>query len=142
MTEAATKFITPLTFQSLSKNKVVVDMFDSSYFEIEHISLAQKADVYVIVPATANTIAKMANGMADNLVTSTAIATTAKVIVCPAMNHNMYHHKAVKKNIETLKSYGYEIVDARPGLLACGVVGDGCLADNETILEAIKNHLK
>ena len=101
MTEAATKFITPLTFQSLSKNKVVVDMFDSSYFEIEHISLAQKADVYVIVPATANTIAKMANGMADNLVTSTAIATTAKVIVCPAMNHNMYHHKAVEKNVET-----------------------------------------
>ena len=142
MTEAATKFITPLTFQSLSKNKVVVDMFDSSYFEIEHISLAQKADVYVIVPATANTIAKMANGMADNLVTSTAVATKAKVIVCPAMNHNMYHHKAVEKNIETLKSFGYEIVDAKRGLLACGVVGDGCLADKETILEAIINHLK
>ena len=142
MTEAATKFVTPLTFQSLSKNKVVVDMFDSSYFEIEHVSLAQKADVYVIVPATANTISKLANGMADNLVTSTAIATTAKIIVCPAMNHNMYHHKAVVKNIETLKSYGYEIVDAKPGLLACGVVGDGCLADNETILKTIKNQLK
>lgn len=142
MTEAATKFVTPLTFQSLSKNRVVVDMFDSSYFEIEHISLAQKADVYVIVPATANTISKLANGMADNLVTSTAIATTAKIIVCPAMNHNMYHHKAVEKNIETLKSYGYEIVDAKPGLLACGVVGDGCLADNETILEKILEELK
>lgn len=138
MTEAATKFITPLMFQSLSKNRVCCDMFDTSYFEIEHISLAQKADVYVVVPATANTISKLANGMADNLVTSTAIATTAKVIVCPAMNHNMYHHKAVEKNIETLKSFGYEIVDARPGLLACGVVGDGCLADNSTILEAIK----
>ena len=142
MTEAATKFITPLTFQSLSKNRVCVDMFDNSYFEIEHVSLAQKADVYVIVPATANTISKLANGMADNLVTSTAIATTAKVVVCPAMNHNMYHHKAVKKNIETLKNYGYEIVDAQPGLLACGVVGDGCLADNETILKAIENQLK
>ena len=142
MTEAATKFITPLTFQSLSKNKVVVDMFDSSYFEIEHISLAQKADVYVVVPATANTISKLANGMADNLVTSTAIATTAKVVVCPAMNHNMYHHKAVEKNIEILKSYGYEIVDAKPGLLACGVVGDGCLADNETILNTIVKKLK
>lgn len=142
MTEAATKFVTPLTFQSLSKNRVVVDMFDSSYFEIEHISLAQKADVYVIVPATANTISKLANGMADNLVTSTAIATTAKIIVCPAMNHNMYHHKSVEKNIETLKSYGYEIVDAKPGLLACGVVGDGCLADNETILNAIIKELQ
>lgn len=138
MTEAATKFITPLMFQSLSKNRVCCDMFDTSYFEIEHISLAQKADVYVVVPATANTISKLANGMADNLVTSTAIATTAKVIVCPAMNHNMYHHKAIEKNIETLKSFGYKIVDARPGLLACGVVGDGCLADNSTILEAIK----
>lgn len=142
MTDAATKFVTPLTFQSLSKNKVVVDMFDTSYFEIEHISLAQKADVYVIVPATANTIAKLANGMADNLVTSTAIATTAKIVVCPAMNHNMYHHKAVEKNIEILKNYGYEIVDAKPGLLACGVVGDGCLADNETILETIKKQIK
>ena len=142
MTEAATKFVTPLTFQSLSKNKVFVDMFDTSYFEIEHISLAQKADVYVVVPATANTISKLANGMADNLVTSTAIATTAKVIVCPAMNHNMYHHKAVEKNMETLKSYGYKIVDAKPGLLACGVVGDGCLADNETILNAIIKELQ
>ena len=142
MTEAATKLITPLTFQSLSKNKVVCDMFDTSYFEIEHISLAQKADVYVIVPATANTISKLANGMADNLVTSTAIATTAKIIVCPAMNHNMYHHKAVEKNIETLKKYGYEIVDAKPGLLACGIVGDGCLADNETILNKIIEELK
>lgn len=142
MTESATKLITPLTFQSLSKNRVVVDMFDTSYFEIEHISLAQKADVYVIVPATANTIAKLANGMSDNLVTSTAIATTAKIIVCPAMNHNMYHHKAVEKNIETLKNYGYEIVDAKPGLLACGVIGDGCLANNETILEKIFEELK
>ncbi len=142
MTEAATKFVTPLTFQSLSKNKVVYDMFDTSYFEIEHVSLAQKADVYVIVPATANTISKLANGMADNLVTSTAIATTAKIIVCPAMNHNMYHHKAVEKNIEILKKYGYEIVDAKPGLLACGVVGDGCLADNETILNKIIAELK
>jgi len=137
MTEAATKFVTPLTFQSLSKNKVCCDMFDSSYFEIEHISLAQKADVYVIVPATASTISKLANGFADNLVTSTAIATTAKIIVCPAMNHNMYHHKAIEDNINTLKSFGYEIVDAQPGLLACGVVGDGCLADNETILQKI-----
>ena len=142
MTSDATKFVTPLMFQSLSKNKVVYDMFDTSYFEIEHISLAQKADVYVIVPATANTISKLASGMADNLVTSTAIATTAKIIVCPAMNHNMYHHKAVENNIQILKNYGYKIVDAKQGLLACGVVGDGCLADNSKILEEIKNQLK
>ena len=142
MTSDATKFVTPLMFQSLSKNKVVYDMFDTSYFEIEHISLAQKADVYVIVPATANTISKLASGMADNLVTSTAIATTAKIIVCPAMNQNMYHHKAVENNIQILKNYGYKIVDAKQGLLACGVVGDGCLADNSTILEEIKNQLK
>ena len=142
MTEAATKFVTPMTFQSLTKNRVCCDMFDSSYFEIEHVSLAQKADVYLIVPATANTIAKLALGFADNLVTSTAIATTAPIIVCPAMNHNMYHHKAVEKNVEILKNLGYKIVDAKPGLLACGVVGDGCLADNETIVSAVTEQLK
>lgn len=142
MTESATKFITPLMFQYLSKNKVYCDMFDTSNFEIEHVSLAQKADIYVIVPATANTIAKLANGIADNLVTSTAIATTAKIVVCPAMNHNMYHHKAVEQNIETLRNFGYEIVNPKQGLLACGVVGDGCLADNSTILEEIKNQIK
>lgn len=142
MTEHATKFISPLMFQTLSKNKVYCDMFDTSSFEIEHVSLAQKADVYVVIPATANTISKLANGMADNLVTSTALATTSKVVVCLAMNHNMYHHKATEKNIETLKSFGYEIVDAKPGLLACGVVGDGCLADNKTILETIIKQIK
>lgn len=141
MTEAATKFVTPMTFQSLTKNRVCCDMFDSSYFEIEHVSLAQKADVYVIVPATANTIAKLAFGFADNLVTSTAIATTAPIVVCPAMNHNMYHHKAVEQNVETLKNLGYKIVDAKPGLLACGVVGDGCLADNDTIVSAVQQEL-
>ncbi|MBQ3835278.1 MAG: hypothetical protein II816_07180 [Elusimicrobia bacterium] len=142
MTESATKFVTPMTFQSLTKNRVCCDMFDDSYFEIEHVSLAQKADIYVIVPATANTIAKLALGFADNLVTSTAIATTAPIIVCPAMNHNMYHHKAVEKNIKILKDLGYKIVDAKPGLLACGVVGDGCLADNETIVSAVEKQLK
>ena len=137
MTENAMKFVTPLTFQTLSNNKVYHDMFDTSSWDIDHISLAKKADVVVVVPATANTIAKLAHGVADNLVCSTVLATKAKVLVCPAMNTNMLEHQATQKNIITLKDYGYKFVEPKIGKLACGIVGNGNLASVETIVETI-----
>jgi phosphopantothenoylcysteine synthetase/decarboxylase len=117
-------------------------MFDTSYWEIGHISLAQKADIVVVIPATANTIAKLANGTADNLVCSTILATKAKVLICPAMNHNMFHHAATEKNIKILLDYNYKFVMPHKGKLACGITGDGCLAPVETVLEQIDAELK
>jgi phosphopantothenoylcysteine decarboxylase/phosphopantothenate--cysteine ligase len=137
MTENAKKFVTPLTFQTLSNNKVYHDMFDTSSWDIEHVSLAQKADIVVVVPATANTIAKLAHGFADNLVCATVLATKSKVIVCPAMNTNMFEHQATQKNIMTLKDYGYKFVEPKTGKLACGIIGNGNLASVETIAETI-----
>ena len=109
MTENATEFITPLTVETLSKNKVVIDMFEKkSHVEVEHISLARKADLMLIVPATANIIGKVANGIADDMLSTTIMATTSKVIFAPAMNNEMYNNKIVQSNIEKLKKYGYE----------------------------------
>lgn len=142
MTENAKKFVNPVTFQALSKNRVYCDMFDTSYWEIEHVSLAQKADIVVVAPATANTISKLAAGIADNLVCSTVLATKSKVVVCPAMNENMYNHPATVKNLQTLKDYNYKIVDCKQGLLACGTVGNGCLADIDTIVHAVVSELE
>lgn len=141
MTENAKNFVTPLTFQTLSSNKVYSGMFDTASWEIDHISLAKKADIMVIVPATANMMAKLACGIADDLVCSTVLATQAKVIICPAMNHNMYHHKATEKNIKTLNEYGYKFVMPAAGELACGTKGDGCLEQNDIIFEKIKSEL-
>lgn len=138
LTKNAKEFITPLTLQTLSKNKVYSDMFeDPKEWEINHISLAQKADVIVIAPATADTIAKLAQGRADDLLSCTVLASKAKVIVCPAMNTNMLNHKATQKNIEILKSYEYIIVESECGELACGDKGDGRLADTEIIISAV-----
>ncbi|MDD5020856.1 MAG: bifunctional phosphopantothenoylcysteine decarboxylase/phosphopantothenate--cysteine ligase CoaBC [Endomicrobiaceae bacterium] len=137
MTENAMKFVTPLTFQTLSKNKVYHDMFNTESWDIDHISLAKKADIVVVVPATANTIAKLAYGFADNLVCSTVLATKAKILVCPAMNTNMLEHQATQKNIMTLKDYGYKFVEPKSGKLACGTVGNGNLASVENIVETI-----
>jgi len=137
MTESAVKFVTPLTFQTLSNNKVYTDMFDISSWEIEHVSLAKKADIVVVVPATANTIAKLAHGFADNLICSTVLATKSKVLVCPAMNSNMLSHEATQKNMQALKEYGYKFADTKIGKLACGITGDGNLADVETIVQNI-----
>ena len=138
LTPNGAKFITPLTLQTLSKNKVYTDMFEEvENWEIEHISLAQKADVILVAPATADTIAKLASGRADDLLCSTILASKAKIIICPAMNTNMLNHKATQKNIEMLKSYGYSFVMPQKGELACGTTGDGRLADVETIIEAI-----
>lgn len=142
MTNSACEFVTPLSFQSLSQNAVIKNMFDEpKAFEIQHISLAKKADVLVVVPATANIIGKVANGIADDMLSTTIMATNAKVIFAPAMNTNMYNNPIVKVNIEKLKSYGYQFINPGSGRLACGDVGDGKLADTGEIAEIILSHL-
>jgi phosphopantothenoylcysteine decarboxylase / phosphopantothenate---cysteine ligase len=142
MTESATKFVTPLPFQSLSQNMVVTDMFaEPKAFEIQHISLAKKADVFLVAPATANIIGKVANGIADDMLSTTIMATRAKVIFAPAMNTNMYENPIVKENIEKLKKLGYEFIEPASGVLACGDEGKGKLADVNTIIEKVLNSL-
>lgn len=136
MTESATKFVTPLTFQSLSQNMVTTDMFaEPKAFEIQHISLAKRADVFLVAPATANIIGKVANGIADDMLSTTIMATKAKVIFAPAMNTNMYENKIVQSNIDKLKGLGYEFIEPASGRLACGDEGKGKLADVNTIIE-------
>ncbi len=138
MTDSASRFVAPLTFQSLSLNQVVVDMFESpNYWEIEHISLAKLADVLVIAPATANIIGKLAAGIADDMLSTTVMATKAQVVIAPAMNTNMYENPVVRKNIQKLKDLGYIFVEPEEGRLACGDVGKGKLADPAVIQEAI-----
>jgi len=142
MTKSACEFVTPLSFQSLSQNAVIKNMFDEpKVFEIQHISLAKKADILVVVPATANIIGKVANGIADDMLSTTIMATNAKVIFAPAMNTNMYNNPLVKENIKKLKSYGYEFINPSSGRLACGDVGNGKLADTEEIAEVVLSHL-
>lgn len=142
MTDSAEKFVTPLTFQSLSLNQVVTDMFQSpKYWEIEHISLAKLADVLVIAPATANIIGKLASGIADDMLSTTVMATRAKVIIAPAMNTNMYENTVVQENIKKLKKLGYTFVEPAEGRLACGDVGKGKMAEPSVIEEAIIDQL-
>lgn len=139
MTEAATRFITPLTFQSLLHTPVAVDMFElRTDMEIGHVSLAKRADVIVVAPATANTIAKMAYGLADNMVTTTLLAAKCPVVVAPAMNDNMWSHPATIENVERLRSRGVTIVAPEVGLLAEGGVGEGRLAQVESIVGATR----
>ncbi|MGE5632897.1 MAG: bifunctional phosphopantothenoylcysteine decarboxylase/phosphopantothenate--cysteine ligase CoaBC [Caulobacteraceae bacterium] len=138
MTRSAAKFVAPLTFQSLSLNQVSVDMFEAPrYWEVEHISLAKLADVFVIAPATANIIGKLANGIADDMLSTTVMATKAPVIIAPAMNTNMYENPVVQRNIGILKSLGYIFVEPEEGRLACGDVGKGKLADPAVIERAV-----
>ncbi|NMB08798.1 MAG: bifunctional phosphopantothenoylcysteine decarboxylase/phosphopantothenate--cysteine ligase CoaBC [Tissierellia bacterium] len=138
MTEAATKFVTPLTFQTLSLNPVYIDMFgEPKNYDVEHISLAERADLFVIAPATANIIGKIATGIADNLLTTTVMATKSKVIFAPAMNTNMYLNPIVQKNISYLKELGYEFIDPGTGMLACQTYGPGRMAEPVDILQYI-----
>lgn len=142
MTKSAQEFVTPLSFQSLSQNMVIKDMFEEpKAFEIQHISLAKKADLLVVVPATANIIGKVANGIADDMLSTTIMATRAKVIFAPAMNTNMYTNPIVQENISRLKGLGYGFINPASGRLACGDVGDGKLADTEDIVEVILSQL-
>ncbi|MDD6795086.1 MAG: bifunctional phosphopantothenoylcysteine decarboxylase/phosphopantothenate--cysteine ligase CoaBC [Clostridiaceae bacterium] len=136
MTKSATEFVTPLTFQSLSQNLVVTDMFaEPKAWEIQHISLAHKADVFLVCPATADIIGKVANGIADDMLSTTIMATKAKVIFAPAMNTNMYTNPIVQANIAKLKEYGYEFIEPDSGRLACGDMGKGKLPKPEVIVE-------
>ncbi|OXX85010.1 phosphopantothenoylcysteine decarboxylase [Paraclostridium benzoelyticum] len=138
MTKSATEFVAPLTFQTLSQNYVVEDMFESpKTWDVEHISLAKKADVFVLAPATANVIGKVANGIADDMLTTTIMATKAKVLIAPAMNTNMYENPVVQRNIQTLKDLDYKFVEPESGRLACGDIGSGKLASVDTIFNSI-----
>lgn len=142
MTKSATEFVTPLSFQSLSQNMVITDMFaEPKAWEIQHISLAKKADLMLIVPATANIIGKVANGIADDMLSTTIMATKAPVVFCPAMNTNMYENPIVQRNISLLKELGYEFVEPASGRLACGDEGKGKLQDTEIIAEEILRRL-
>ena len=138
MTEAATEFVAPLTFQTLSNNVVHRSMFNEiTNYDVEHISLAQKADLILIAPATANTIGKIANGIADNLLTTVVMATTAKVIIAPAMNTKMYQNPIVQANVEKLKELGYEFIKPAVGKLACGDYGEGKMAEPADIVDYV-----
>ena len=142
MTGSATEFVTPLTFRNLTGQPVVTDMFalDSEY-SVEHIALAEVADILVIAPATANIIAKMACGIADDSLTCTVLATEAPVVIAPSMNDNMYKNPITQENLEKLKARGYNIVEPEYGRLASGKVGQGRLADIEKIIETVKKVL-
>lgn len=142
MTENATNFITPTTFETLTGNKCLIDTFDRNFeFSVEHVALAKKADLVLIAPATANVIGKIANGIADDMLTTTVMACTCKTLVAPAMNHNMYHNSIVQENLEKLKRHGYEIIDPVCGMLANGDTGDGKLPSEETLVEYVIREL-
>ena len=139
MTENATKFISPLTLEVLSGNKVVIDMFDRpDYMEVEHISLAKKADLFLIVPATANIIGKVANGIADDMLSTTIMATRAPVVFAPAMNDGMYNNPIVQDNFQKLIKYGYRIIEPVSGHLACGYEAEGKLPKTDEIIKYLK----
>ncbi|ASJ54580.1 bifunctional 4'-phosphopantothenoylcysteine decarboxylase/phosphopantothenoylcysteine synthetase [Brevibacillus formosus] len=139
LTESALQFIQPLTFQALSHLPVYTDTFtEPDPHVISHIELADRADLVLIAPATANVIGKMANGIADDMLTTTVLATQAPVMVAPAMNVNMYNHPAVIANMDKLTAYGYRFVEPGVGLLACGWIGKGRLAEPEEIVEAVR----
>jgi phosphopantothenoylcysteine decarboxylase/phosphopantothenate--cysteine ligase len=143
MTEAATKFITPLTLHSITGRPVVTDMFElASEFSIEHVALAEAADVVVIAPATANVIAKLAAGISDDELTCTVLATKAPVIVAPAMHTSMFHNSITQENLAKLKTRGFTIVGPEHGWLASGKVGMGRLADTDKIIDTISKVLK
>lgn len=142
MTENATKFVTPLTFESITHTRCVTDTFDrGSYYEVEHISLADKADVLVIAPATANCIAKLACGIADDMLTTTALACDCIKMIAPAMNTKMYENPVTQRNIETVRGLGYIILEPGDGFLACGTVGKGRMEEPAAITEAIINEI-
>lgn len=142
MTKAATQFITPLTLQTLSQNPVSVDMFDEpKNWEVEHISLSEQGDIFLLAPASANLIGKLASGIADNLLTSTVMATTAPVLLAPAMNVKMYENPITQENINKLQSLGYYFIEPAFGMLACGYQGKGRLAEIDKIIAGVEKFL-
>lgn len=139
MTKGATQFVQPLTFQALSRNPVYIDAFDEKNPKnIAHIDLADWANLVILAPATAHLLGKVANGLADDMLTTILLATQAPVYVAPAMNVHMYDHPAVKQNLKTLESYGYRFIEPGDGYLACGYVGKGRLEEPENIIAVIE----
>lgn len=136
-TENALRFVTALTLQTLSKNRVYRDMFDDSSWDIEHIALSKKADLLVVAPATADAIARFACGRAEDLLSSVVLAAECPVLICPAMNERMWLHPATRGNTDKLKGYGYAFVGPKQGELACGDTGIGALSDTGAIVDRI-----
>lgn len=138
MTENATNFINPITFESLTSNKCLINTFDRNFeYSVEHVALAKQADLVLVAPASANVIGKIACGIADDMLTTTVMACPCKKIISPAMNHNMYHNPIVRENIEKLKRFGYEIIEAEHGMLANGDSGDGRMPEESVLLDYI-----
>lgn len=143
MTKEAANFIKPLTFQTLSSNKVFTDMFEENIeWNPRHITLAKRAALVLIAPVTANFIGKLANGICDDLLSCICLSTEAKIILCPAMNENMYKHKIVQSNLERLKDLGMIVVSPIRGRLACGDIGIGHMAPVEEIVQIVKKRIK
>lgn len=142
MTQNATQFITAVTFETLTGNKALVDTFDRNFsFQVEHIAVADQADLVMIAPATANVIAKLAHGLADDMLTTTVLACNCPKIVVPAMNTKMYENPVTQDNLNTLRRYGWEVVEPASGYLACGAVGKGKLPEPEALLQVILHNL-
>lgn len=138
MTQNATNFINPITLETLTQNKCLIDTFDRNFqYSVEHVALAKQADLVMIAPASANVIGKIANGIADDMLTTTVMACPCRKLVSPAMNHNMYHNPIVQDNIEKLRRFGYEIIEPAAGMLANGDSGDGRMPEPEELLEYI-----
>ncbi|MBR6652003.1 MAG: bifunctional phosphopantothenoylcysteine decarboxylase/phosphopantothenate--cysteine ligase CoaBC, partial [Anaerotignum sp.] len=138
MTQNACQFITPVTFETLTGNKCMVDTFDRNFqFHVAHVSIAKKADVVLIAPASANVIGKLANGIADDMLTTTVMACTCKIILAPAMNTNMYHNPILQDNLKKLAGYGYEIIAPAKGMLACRDEGDGKMPSEDVLVNYI-----
>ena len=142
MTQNATNFINPITFESLTGNKCLVDTFDRNFqFQVEHVSIAKKADVVMIAPASANVIGKLAHGIADDMLTTTVMACKCKKYISPAMNTNMFENPIVQDNLKTLEHYGYEVIQPASGYLACGDKGAGKMPEPETLLAYIEKEI-
>lgn len=142
MTKNATEFITPLTFESLTRHNVMVSTFEKvADRSVKHVSIAKRADIFVIVPATANVIAKIVHGLADDMLTTTFLAATCPKVICPAMNTNMYENPITQNNLKLCKEFGFEVIDSANGFLACGDIGKGKLEDLSVIEERIEDIL-
>lgn len=142
MTKNATNFINPITFETLTGNKCLVDTFDRNFeFSVEHVSLAKAADIFMIAPATANVIGKIAGGIADDMLTTTVMATKAPVYISPAMNTGMYTNPIVQDNLKKLASYGYKVIDPATGYLACGDTGAGKMPEPEELMQYILHEI-
>ena len=142
MTKNATQFINPITFETLTGNKCLIDTFDRNFqYSVEHVALAKRADVVLAAPASANVIGKIANGIADDMLTTTIMACPCPKIISPAMNTNMYENSIVQENLEKLKRHGYTVIEPEVGLLACKDVGAGKLPAEDVLLDYIRREI-